>query len=97
MDHREVLRREFERIAALTEEAYQRLEALKPSSEVTSDVMSLPGLRALEAVYKDWAGLLLRYHGAIEQITGKEDQTPPRSMKGSNPAAEARADDRVAL
>ena len=68
MDHSEILRREFDRIAEETDAAYSVMREGEPRGE---------------AVYKEWAGLLLRYHDAIERVTGKEPSIPPRSMKGS--------------
>lgn len=72
-DHHGILRREFERIAKITDEAYLDL------TDADLDVPS----KLTEASYKDWAGLLLRYHDAIERISkGEEGQPPPLpSMK----------------
>lgn len=70
MEHRAILKREFDRIAELTDQAYARL---------------LEGEPRAAAEYKDWASLLLRYHTALEQVEGKEGPTnrPERSMKGT--------------
>ena len=68
MEHRDILRREFERIAEFTDNAYS----------VLVDGEETRG----EANYKDWAALLLRYHDALERVTGKEPAAPPQSMKG---------------
>ena len=85
MDHRGILRREFDRIAKLTDTAYTLLLEGKPQAI---------------AEYKDWASLLLRYHTALEQVEGKEGPTdrPGRSMKGipdadTPPSSLATADD----
>ena len=69
MEHREILRREFDRIAKFTDEAY--VDAIEGPAKKMAD-------------YRDWATLLLRYHDAIERVTGKEPSVPPRSMKGDS-------------
>lgn len=67
MEPRDILRREFDRIAIYTDAAFEEL------AEGTSSHAA--------ATYKDWAALLLRYHDAIERIAGKQSQAPVRSMK----------------
>ena len=72
--HTQILRREFERVARLTDAAYEEMMAEEDSSRAAS-------------AYKDWTALLLRYHDAIERVSGKESGTVPASMKGEPDAS----------
>jgi hypothetical protein len=69
MEHHAILHREFDRIAAITDEAFNTL------SEDAAEEGQVSKL--LEARYKDWAGLLLRYHDAIERISKETGDTAP--------------------
>ena len=67
--HNDILHREFDRIAALTDISYHAM--LTPDAPARA-----------EANYAAWAALLLRYHDAIERVSGDEPDAPPVSMKG---------------
>ena len=72
-DHHAVLRREWERIAAITDAAYNDMG----KDTVKEGHVS----KLLEARYKDWAGLLLRFHDAIERISKGEEGVDLPPMK----------------
>lgn len=61
------LRRNFDRIVALTDQAF--------------DAMEESGSSLSEKEYKDWATLLLRYHAAIVQLDEEGDGTGIPSIK----------------
>ena len=68
-EHNDILHREFDRIAALTDISYHAM--LTPDAPARA-----------EANYAAWAALLLRYYGAIEKVSEDEPDAPPVSMKG---------------
>lgn len=63
--HRDVLRREFDRIAALTDGAYRAMYEAHRDGEPA---------KLLEKQYADWASLLLRYHQAVEGVSKDEGE-----------------------
>ena len=68
--HSEVLHREYDRIADITNRAY--FEMMHPDAPSRAS-----------GNYASWAALLLRYHDAIERVSsGDEPDEPPVSMKG---------------
>ena len=71
--HSNVLWREFDRIADITDEAYR--DMMHPESGARASVN-----------YASWAALLLRYHDAIERVSGDEPPEAPVSMKGQSDA-----------
>ena len=78
-DHHTILRREWLRIAALTDASYQDMVHENDTEEGEMNPPSKFGM----AAYKEWAGLLLRFHDAIERISkGEEGIGEMPSMKG---------------
>ena len=78
-DHHTILRREWLRIAALTDASYQ---AMVHENDTEEGEMNPPSKFGM-AAYKEWAGLLLRFHDAIERISkGEEGIGEMPSMKG---------------
>ena len=61
--HTEDLARQFKRVVLLADSAWDALDALVDEAPIT---------RA-EARYKDWASLVMRYHDAMERVSGKDD------------------------
>lgn len=62
--HSDDLARQFKRVVVLADAAWEELEAAINEDE--------PVTRA-EARYKDWASVLLRYHDAMERVSGKDE------------------------
>lgn len=62
--HTEALTRQFKRVVLLADAAWEELAAcIEDESPIT---------RA-EARYKDWASLVMRYHDAMERVSGKDE------------------------
>ncbi len=79
-DHHAILRREWLRVAAITDATYQAMIHENDAEEGESHPPSKFGM----AAYKEWAGLLLRFHDAIERISkGEGDSVDMPSMKGT--------------
>lgn len=80
--HSDILHREYDRIASITDDAY--LEMMLPDAPSRAS-----------GNYASWAALLLRYHDAIERVSSPDEpEAPPVSMKGQ-PDVETVADDEV--
>ncbi len=93
MNHHDILRREWGRIAAITDAVYQAMLPRADNEEATE----LPRLgdKFGMAAYKEWASLLLRFHDAIERISegeGGVGDIPPMKAEPSQFDQEA-ADD----
>lgn len=84
-DHHAILRREWKRVAAITDAAWRAM--LPPDGEEDSDLArerrELPNLgdKFGIAAYKEWAGLLLRFHDAIERISKGDEGVDLPPMK----------------
>ncbi len=68
LDHHKILRREFDRIANVTNLTWH----VATDAEIRESFGVEESPKFALAAYKDWAGLLLRYHDAIERIS-KDD------------------------
>ncbi len=63
-NHTDALSRQFARVTLLADSAWDMLEeAIEQDEPITR----------LEARYKDWASLLMRYHDAMERVAGKDE------------------------
>ncbi len=62
--HTEDLARQFKRVVTLADSAWDEL--------ALAIVEEAPITRA-EARYKDWASLVMRYHDAMERVSGKDE------------------------
>lgn len=63
-NHSDALARQFNRVVQLADDSWDGLQLA-----IAEDG---PTTRA-EARYKDWAAVLLRYHDAMERVSGKDD------------------------
>lgn len=62
--HTDALTRQFKRVTLLADSAWDTLEkAIEEDEPITRH----------EARYKDWASLLMRYHDAMERVSGKDE------------------------